>query len=238
MVFTHLQLRHFYDYSIIGLQSEDYRKKKMLYLNKICSRLILTVFAAIISFPALAHHPIGGTTPTNLGEGLLSGIGHPIIGIDHLAFVVGVGIAASFVSRGLLVAFFFIATTVFGSCIHLLAVHLPNAEIVVACSVLLLGIMIAMARRNYFLLWGSFFMIAGFFHGYAYGESIVGAETTPLLAYLVGFFATQSAIATGAFLISLKIQSKYNSPLIGPRIAGGIIAGVGSILIFINILTY
>src|SRR5262249_61127194 len=42
--------------------------------------------------PASAHHLMGGKLPGNAWEGFLSGLGHPIIGPDHFAFVVGVGL--------------------------------------------------------------------------------------------------------------------------------------------------
>ena len=34
---------------------------------------------------AAAHHPTGGRMPANVLDGFLSGIGHPVIGPDHLA---------------------------------------------------------------------------------------------------------------------------------------------------------
>ena len=37
--------------------------------------------------------------------------------------------------------------------------------------------------------------VAGLFHGWAYGAAVVGAEATPLLAYLAGFGVTQLLIA-------------------------------------------
>ncbi len=40
-----------------------------------------------------AHHVMGGRMPATFAEGLLSGLGHPVIGIDHLAFIVAVGLA-------------------------------------------------------------------------------------------------------------------------------------------------
>ena len=44
--------------------------------------------ALLLAAPlAMAHHPMGGATPSTMGEGLLSGFGHPIIGIDHFAFL-------------------------------------------------------------------------------------------------------------------------------------------------------
>jgi urease accessory protein len=42
---------------------------------------------------ASAHHVMGGKTPANFAEGVLSGLGHPIIGPDYLAFLVALGVA-------------------------------------------------------------------------------------------------------------------------------------------------
>ena len=41
------------------------------------------------------------------------------------------------------------------------------------------------------------FALAGLLHGYALGESIVGAEPAPLAAYLIGLAVIQSGIALG-----------------------------------------
>ncbi|MCK6452758.1 MAG: HupE/UreJ family protein [Alphaproteobacteria bacterium] len=43
------------------------------------------------------------------------------------------------------------------------------------------------------------FSLAGLLHGYAYGESIVGAEPAPLVAYLLGLACIQYAVALGAW---------------------------------------
>ncbi|HET9176699.1 MAG TPA: HupE/UreJ family protein, partial [Pseudolabrys sp.] len=40
---------------------------------------------------ASAHHVMGGRMPATFMDGFLSGLGHPIIGIDHFAAVVAVG---------------------------------------------------------------------------------------------------------------------------------------------------
>ena len=56
----------------------------------LAAAMILTTTSA-----ALAHHPLGGMTPTSFTEGFLSGIGHPVIGFDHLAFVIAVGLIAA-----------------------------------------------------------------------------------------------------------------------------------------------
>ncbi|NES66951.1 MAG: urease accessory protein UreJ, partial [Okeania sp. SIO2D1] len=53
-----------------------------------------------------------------------------------------------------------------------------------------------------------FAAIAGIFHGYAYGEAIIGAEMTPLFAYLLGFTVVQLLIAL-LVMKSAELVSNY-----------------------------
>lgn len=148
---------------------------------------------------ALAHHPMGGATPGNFTEGLLSGFGHPLIGIDHFAFLVVAALLA-FTLKGrsrYLVPLAFVGATVMGTLYHLTAADLALTETVVALSALLGGVAVLMKRSAPALLLGGLFAGIGIFHGYAYGEAIIGAEQTPLLSYLVGFAAIQYAVIVG-----------------------------------------
>src|SRR5262249_57584778 len=54
---------------------------------------ILSIPFSLATVPAFAHHMMGGRTPSTFMEGLLSGLGHPVIGLDHLAFLLAVGVA-------------------------------------------------------------------------------------------------------------------------------------------------
>jgi urease accessory protein len=150
--------------------------------------------AALLATPlAQAHHPMGGTTPSTLTEGLLSGLGHPVIGPDHLAFLLIAGLLAAAVvgSARYLLPLAFVGATVGGTLYHLAAGGLPLAESVIALSVLLGGLALVLRRSLPTLLLGGLFALAGVYHGYAYGEAIIGAESTPLLAYLAGFAIIQ-----------------------------------------------
>ena len=73
--------------------------------------------------------------------------------------------------------------------------------------------------------WAALFGLAGVAHGYAYGESIFGAEPTPLWAYLLGLVAIQSALAIGIALMARRSGAQVSA--IAPRLAGAAIAGVG-----------
>ena len=138
------------------------------------------LFATLSS--AFAHHPLGGEVPTTAMHGLLSGIGHPIIGFDHLAFVTAVGLIAAFQSNRLVMPLGFVAGTVAGTMLTLAAVTLPFAEIVITGSVVGAGA-VALRGKGAGLLPSTLLAaVAGLFHGWAYGAAVVGAEATPLLA--------------------------------------------------------
>jgi HupE / UreJ protein. len=70
------------------------------------------------------------------------------------------------------------------------------------------------------------FALVGLVHGYALGESIYGAEPTPIYAYLIGLTVVQCAIALVAMKIArgLADEPATLSPL---RLVGAGIAGVG-----------
>ena len=65
--------------------------------------------------------------------------------------------------------------------------------------------------------------MAGFAHGYAFGESIFGAEASPLAAYLVGLVIVQAAIATGVAVLAWRSAAAA----VQSRLAGAAIAGIG-----------
>ena len=177
--------------------------------------------------PAFAHHPTGGQTPTTFGDGLLSGIGHPIIGVDHFAFVVAVGIAAALAGRLLPLTISFVVGALAGCLVHVAGVNLPVAELVIAATVLLLGAIIATNRQLPVIMLGTLFTGAGLFHGWAYGGSIRGAQEMPLVAYLSGFTLIQLAIAGFAGLVTRWGMSSHPSRQMSVRLAGGVVAGMG-----------
>lgn len=163
---------------------------------------LLTILAVLIPGAALAHHPMGGMAPTTLWQGFASGVGHPVIGLDHLAFIVGMAMLALLTKAPRIMPVAFVAACVVGTLIHLQAVTLPAAELVIAASVVLVGALGLAGARLPVVAAAALFAVAGTFHGYAYGEAVVGAEASPIIAYLVGFAAVQCAIAWGLQLLA------------------------------------
>ena len=179
--------------------------------------------------PAYAHHPMGGATPANFSQGLLSGLAHPIIGLDHLVFVIAIGLLATLKERlGLAIPVTFVMATVSGTVIHLMSFDLPVPELIIAGSVLAAGILLAKKNSTNLGLLLSLSAIAGLFHGYAYGEAIVGAENTPLFAYLFGFMLIQLLVSAIAFYLGkLILKPLKETSSLSLRFAGFLIAGMG-----------
>jgi urease accessory protein len=159
--------------------------------------------------PALAHHVMDGALPGTAWQGLLSGLGHPVIGVDHLAFVVGVGAMAYLMGRVVLLPLVLVGGTIAGCVLHIHGYNLPAPELVVAATVAMAAALVAMRIKPSGGLLAGFLAVAGLFHGYAYGESIVGAETAPLAAYVIGFGIIQGCIAVGAALALRAVVGRH-----------------------------
>jgi len=183
---------------------------------------------------ASAHHLMGGKIPSTFADGILSGLGHPIIGQDHLAFLVALGIAVGVGGLSFATPFLFLVAMASGIAAHVAAFNIPASEMIVALSVVVAGVLLALDRRIPAGGWAAaIFIIAGFFHGYAYGESIYGAEATPLAAYLMGLVAVQTVLVVA---IALATRPAWKVSAIGPRLVGAAICGVGLTVLVAQII--
>ena len=210
-------------------------QQSLLYLGAIATALTIAFFA--IPQPAYAHHAIGGKTPVNLFEGFLSGLAHPVIGLDHFAFVVAIGLLAVGQRRGALIPAGFVVAAMLGTVIHVFQIDLPAAEIAIAVSVIIFGAMLLWRNRPHWLVTLGLGAIAGLFHGYAYGESIIGAQMFPLFAYLLGFTLIQYGVALVAFLAgNLALQKSANSSPAWLRLSGLAICAIGVVFLTSSVM--
>ncbi|MGC1249184.1 MAG: HupE/UreJ family protein [Spirulinaceae cyanobacterium] len=215
------------------------RQTKLSFLKKLSPLVLATVLLAIfngllITTPAAAHHPFGGTTPDNLLQGFLSGLGHPVIGVDHFVFTIAIGLLAALKKpKGIVIPVAFVLATLGGTWLHLMSLDLPFPETIIAVSIL--GIGLVLGLKNKLNLIGIIIAIAlaGIFHGYAYGEAIVGAEMTPLIAYLAGFAFIQLVVALTSYQISTIMLNKFaEQSQLYLRFAGFTILGMGAAFLF------
>ena len=67
----------------------------MIRLPALFKALAAAAATMLGAAPALAHHPMGGTLPGTAWQGLASGLGHPVIEVDHLLFLLGAAAVAA-----------------------------------------------------------------------------------------------------------------------------------------------
>jgi urease accessory protein len=213
---------------------DPFRVFRFLPSNKFFKKAaVLTALVGVLwvtATPAFAHHAMGGKMPSNFFEGFMSGIAHPLLGPDHFAFVITIGLLAATKQQGLLIPISFMLSAMLGTGAHLTGINLPGVELLVSGSILLFGILLVMKDSPHTRVVAGLSAVAGLFHGYAYGEAIFGAEMTPLLAYLVGFTVIQLVVSLFALRVGKAIILRRGAEQSSPaklRSAGLVICGVG-----------
>ncbi|OIP75025.1 MAG: urease accessory protein UreJ [Oscillatoriales cyanobacterium CG2_30_44_21] len=185
----------------------------------------------VFASPAAAHHAMGGKTPSNFIEGFYAGLAHPVIGFDHLAFIIAVGLFAAVKKQGFWIPLAFVGSAAIGTGLHLLSIDLPLVELAVAVSVFGFGVLLVTKNSPNYLVVAALAAIAGLFHGHAYGEAIFGAESMALWSYLAGFTIIQLVISGAAFFAGKKVLSGDLAIAPNLRSAGLVICGIGASLL-------
>ena len=169
--------------------------------------------------PAQAHHLMAllHLQPTPF-TGLLSGLAHPVLGPDHLVFLlalslVGLGHRSAWV-LGLLL------TGLAGSLIGLVVPGLPGAEALVSAT-LMLEALVLLAQWPVVLLLPAFGL-----HGYALSSSVLGWSQGPLLTYLVGLFLGEGLLLLLALTVLRRLTAPGGEGL--RRLLGGALIGCGA----------
>jgi urease accessory protein len=190
------------------------------YRREVTMRRQISVLSlvALLPLPAAAHHPMDGAMPQTLWQGFASGIGHPVIGLDHLAFLLAAGVLAAALprSQALRAVAGFLAAGMAGLALHMAGIGIGMTEALVAASVLLAGLALLIAKRvsARALLLG--FALAGLFHGHAFAEAVIGAEATPIIAYLAGLAVIQGGLMLGAVALAREAsRARWLRPAMG-----------------------
>ncbi|TQE98896.1 MAG: hypothetical protein FKY71_11455 [Spiribacter salinus] len=199
---------------------------------------VTVLLGLILSSNVLAHHPMGGEAPQTYLQGLLSGLGHPVIELDHLAFIAGVGVVLGLgLTRRLVAPLAIAAGAVAGTVLQWSGITVPLFEVIVALSLLGAGAAILFEPQRKNLLTAAL-SAAALCHGQAYGEAVLGAEPTPVLAYLIGFTIIQAVIAAAFCWATTGLSALGSKQVRLWRVASGMaLGGTGSALLTIAMLT-
>jgi urease accessory protein len=180
---------------------------------------LLTLLLMLAAVPAFAHEQSGQAA------GFLTGLKHPVSGLDHVLAMISVGLwGAQLGSPAVwLLPVVFPMVMAFGGFLGLLGVPLPGTEVGIAVSAILLGLMVALEARPPVWVAAGLVGFFGIFHGYAHGTELPAGENA--LLYSVGF-----VIATGclhAVGIGIGVTHRWKAGRLALRVAGGAVALAG-----------
>lgn len=187
--------------------------------------LFTGVAAFLISGPAFAHPGHGTET-----DAFMTGLLHPISGVDHILAMVAVGLWAAMLGGKALwrVPAAFVAMMGVGFVLALAGVNLPLVEPGILASVIVLGLLVAASVRLPLAASAGLVGLFALFHGYAHGGELGGATATN---FAIGF-ALATAALHGVGLV-LGRAAGLGGNLILPRVLGGATALAGLALVAI-----
>jgi len=174
---------------------------------------------AMWASPAAAHQQQGQAA------GLLTGLRHPISGLDHVLAMIAVGLWGAQLGAPAVwvLPVTFPLVMAFGGFLGLLGIPLPGVEIGIALSAMLLGLAVAGEARPPLAVAAVLVGFFAVFHGHAHGTELPEGQSG--LMYSIGFVvATGCLHATG---IAIGLIHKWPAGRIALRVAGAGIAVAG-----------
>jgi len=166
-------------------------------------------------------------------QGFLSGLRHPVSGVDHVLAMISVGLwgAQLGVPAKWLLPVTFPMAMAFGGFLGLAGIALPGTEFGIAMSAILLGLVVAREARPPL---AAAAMLVGFFaifHGHAHGTELPAGESG--LTYSIGFvMATGSLHGVG---ILLGEMHRWQCGRAALQAAGAAVAIAGVVFLWIAI---
>jgi urease accessory protein len=184
----------------------------------------LVIAGAVV---ALGSEPCFSHGANGQNGGFVSGLLHPIFGLDHICAMIAVGLWGAFLGRPAIwiLPIAFPLVMAFGGALGILHMPMIATETGIALSALVLGLCVALPLRP--PIWVAAALVSAFaiFHGYAHGAEMPAAADA--IAYAIGF-----VIATGMLHlcgIALGLLTKWPTGVYVVRSAGALISlgGVG-----------
>ncbi|MBK3749820.1 HupE/UreJ family protein [Stutzerimonas balearica] len=175
------------------------------------NRKILIASTLLLS-PALAF-----AHPGHDHAGVMSGLAHPLFGLDHLLAMLAVGLWAA-QQRGAArwaLPLTFVATMLFGGLLGFAGIEMPLMETGIAGSVLALGLLVALAVRPPLAIAAGLTALFAASHGVAHGLELP-ALSSPW-GYAAGFVAATAALHAAGYAVARSLPQAA-APLV--RISG------------------
>ncbi|SDU05218.1 HupE/UreJ family protein [Halopseudomonas salegens] len=181
----------------------------------------LPLLVGALTIPTLAHAHPGHESM----DGLLSGLGHPLFGLDHLLAMLAVGLwGAQLGGRARwLLPLLFVGVMLAGGALAMVGVSVPAVEPGIIASVVVLGLFLLWARQVPLLVSGALVSTFALFHGVAHGTEMPLQASA--MTYALGFVVATAGLHLVGLLAGGWLQRQSWSLV--PRVMGALIGLVG-----------
>ncbi len=199
---------------------------------KLAARVILPATFAMAATPAFAH-----LEPGEHGS-FMAGFSHPLFGLDHILAMVAVGLWAAMIGgRAVwIVPSAFVGTMIVGFGLAMASAPLPFVEPAILASVVVLGVLIALAVNVPVAAGAALVGLFALFHGHAHGGELGDATALP---YLAGFAIATALLHLAGIGFGLALGSGLGfGRETGRRIAqgAGALCAAAGIGLFVGVL--
>lgn len=156
--------------------------------------------AAVLPQVALAHVGDHGGSP------FMSGVMHPVGGADHVLAMVAVGLWAAVTGGRALLALplAFVGAMLVGGGLGAMGIGLPGVEPMILASIVLIGVLAALAWRAPLVVGAGLVAAFGLFHGHAHGTE---GPAAGLLIYGAGFALATMALHLAGLGLGLALNA-------------------------------
>ncbi|RAI43113.1 urease accessory protein [Rhodoplanes roseus] len=181
-----------------------------------------TVVAVLLLATSAASAHVGSTPHVH---GFADGVVHPLLGLDHVAAMLAVGLwSATLGGRAMLaVPAAFVGLLIVGALLGAHAVAVPGVEPVITASVIVLGLLVALKVRLPMSPATMLVGLFGLFHGLAHGAEMPAAASP--LAYGLGFVVATVLLHAAGVGAGLVLGRGALQP--ATRFAGASVAALG-----------
>jgi urease accessory protein len=185
----------------------------------------LPLLALVLVLPGTAFGHVEG----DVAGGLVSGLLHPVSGLDHVVAMVAVGLWGAQLGAPAiwLLPVTFPLAMALGGMLGLMGIDLPGVEVGIALSAVTLGALVLTESRPPLWLGAVVVGVFALFHGHAHGTELPDGSNG--LLYSLGFVAATGCLhAVG---IAIGLIHRWQPGKLAIRVGGGAVALAGVVFL-------
>jgi urease accessory protein len=180
----------------------------------------VAIVALFLPGAALAHVGVGMTSS------FAAGVDHPFSGLDHIAAMVAVGLWAALKGGRALWVWpaAFVGVMLIGGGLGMAHLPLPFVEQGILASVMVLGLLVALAIDLPVAVGAAIISLFALLHGHAHGTEV--AENMGGLEYMLGFAIATASLHAIGLSVGLLLSSIRMRPVVRAAGVACVVLGV------------